>query len=552
MASAPMTQDTICGVLLVDGITYGRQNDKLLYKCIPDDRTLPHLLIPYEDKSTAAFSKVKTNKYVTVRLEKEKGKETYLLSETFGDVDDLEAYIQYQLACKKIHGGSSSSIKPLQTATLRALREKPFNDILNHYYFIEDRLTWPIISIDPKGCQDIDDSIGIRLLPDGQTLLSIYISNVPFMLDYLNLWPMVSDRISTIYFSHKKVPMLPFLLSENKLSLLQGEERIAFALDIYIYAGAVKKIEIINTLIKVEKNYEYEAPALLKRSDYRDMLRVVKQLNQDSFRYLSYIDEVKDSHTLVEFCMIMMNHECAKLLRAKKKGIFRSATKKEALEDEGTDYKQVIKTIPELAFILQGVAGEYCSSKAIKPHELIGSKGGLECYVHITSPIRRIVDIINMLELQMGLGITSSAAEEFLLKWTTQESIDLINKKTKAIRRLQNDVELLKLYDKNNVQVYSGIILLGGAPLQPPTCGDDTTIPEGGAPLQPPTCGDDTTIPEGGVRGGLPHRVYIPELKLLTKIYSTKNLPIYSSFECTVHLFLDEAKMSKKVRLQML
>jgi exoribonuclease R len=538
-----MAQDNhLCGVLIVDGITYGRQNDKLLYKCIPDDRTLPHLLIPYEDKSTAAFSKVKTNKYVTVRLTVEKEKETYALSETFGDVDDLEAYIQYQLACKKMHGGSSSgssSIKPLHTATLRALREKPFNDILNHYYLIEDRHTWPIISIDPLGCQDIDDAIGIRLLPDGQTLLSIYISNVPFMLDYLNLWPMVSDRISTIYFSHKKVPMLPFLLSENKLSLLQGEERIAFALDIYIYAGAVKKIEIINTLIKVEKNYEYEASALLKRSDYKDMLRVVKQLNQDSFRYLSYIDEVKDSHTLVEFCMIMMNHECAKLLRAKKKGIFRSATKKEALEDKGTDYKQVIKTIPELAFILQGVAGEYCSAQAIKPHELIGSKGGLECYVHITSPIRRMVDIINMLELQMGMGITSKGAEDFLLKWTTQEAIDLINKKTKAIRRLQNDVELLKLYDKNNVQVYSGISLGGPPPRDGNRDGCDN--------FKSVLC-KDISLPSWG--GGTP--VYIPELKLLTKIYSTKNLPIYSSFECTVHLFLDEAKMSKKVRLQML
>ena len=57
----------VCGVLLVDGITYGRLNNKLLYKCIPDDRAIPHTLVPYEDKNIS-FSKVKTNKYVMMRL----------------------------------------------------------------------------------------------------------------------------------------------------------------------------------------------------------------------------------------------------------------------------------------------------------------------------------------------------------------------------------------------------------------------------------------------------------------------------------------------------
>jgi hypothetical protein len=557
MASFENENKVVCGVLLVDGITYGRLNNKLLYKCIPDDGSLEHALVPYEDKNIS-FSKVKANKYVTMRLESEAGaseagasgtstsgasnaSNVGILTEVFGDVDDLEAYIQYQLACKNMSNSisSSNSIKPLNTAVIRAIREKPLNNILSQYYLVEDRLAWPIISIDPFGCQDIDDAIGFRRLPDGQTLLSIYISNVPFIMDHYNLWDKVSDRISTIYFSHKKVPMLPFSLSENKCSLLQGEERVAFTLDVYIYAGMVKRVNITNCLIKVEKNYAYEADELLRRADYKDILKVVKHLNQESVHYLGYVDEVKDSHDLVEFCMIMMNHECAKLLKAKKKGIFRSAKKKEVQEDNVLeDYKKVLVNAPELTYILQGIAGEYCLADNIKPHELIGK--GLSSYVHITSPIRRIVDIINMLELQMGISIHSPAAEEFLKKWTSPEAINTLNIKTKAIRRLQNDVELLHLYEKNNGQVYTGILLgVGGNPPEPPS---------GEILVANALVGG----PGGGVRGGVPHRVYVPELKLLTKIYSDKQLPTYSIAEFTVHLFLDEAKMSKKVRLQIL
>ena len=57
----------ICGVLIVDGKTYGRYNDKLLYKCIPDSTNLPGFLIPYEEKNNT-FSKLKVNKYITFKV----------------------------------------------------------------------------------------------------------------------------------------------------------------------------------------------------------------------------------------------------------------------------------------------------------------------------------------------------------------------------------------------------------------------------------------------------------------------------------------------------
>ena len=53
------SKNNICGVLLTSEKSYGRENNKLLYKCVPDDEHLPCFLIPYEEKNIG-FSKTKT------------------------------------------------------------------------------------------------------------------------------------------------------------------------------------------------------------------------------------------------------------------------------------------------------------------------------------------------------------------------------------------------------------------------------------------------------------------------------------------------------------
>jgi hypothetical protein len=120
-----------------------------------------------------------------------------------------------------------------------------------------------------------------------------------------------------------------------------------------------------------------------------------------------------------------------------------------------------------------------------------------------------------MLEIQFGTNINSKEANQFLEKWLCQ--IDLINKKTKLTRRLQNEVELLHLYEKTHNQIYNGIVF------------NQTIV--------------DTKLYK--------YRVYIPSIKLLTSVYSEKDIKNYSLMDFTVHLFMDESKMSKKVRLHM-
>ena len=57
-------RDTILPGVLILGKTYGRLGKRLLYKCIPDNKSLPVFLVPYTVDAT--FSKVVKNKYIVL------------------------------------------------------------------------------------------------------------------------------------------------------------------------------------------------------------------------------------------------------------------------------------------------------------------------------------------------------------------------------------------------------------------------------------------------------------------------------------------------------
>ncbi len=97
---------------------------------------------------------------------------------------------------------------------------------------------------------------------------------------------------------------------------------------------------------------------------------------------------------------------------------------------------------------------------ALHPHrgwgaEPPGGKGALPpSFVHITSPIRRLVDLLNMTFLQEDViseqGI--AVASQWLVK------VDYINQQTKATRKVQNEA-LLKAATKTLFRTRYGSLL---------------------------------------------------------------------------------------------
>jgi len=520
------------GVLVLAGNkTYGRQNKikegqtytkkrsdmvggKLLYKCIPDDMRLPSFLVPYEIKNMG-FSKVFKNLYVTFTFDEWNDKHPRAkLDNVIGPVDVLDNFYEYQLFCKSLN----ASIQKFQKDTSKSLENKSHEIVIetvkSKYPSIQDRTDqkyWHIITIDPPKSQDFDDGFSIIEHENGIQQLSIYISNVTIWMDVLNLWDSFSRRISTIYLPDKKRPMLPTILSDCLCSLQENVTRIAFVMDIFIKNNDIIDIKFSNCLIKVSKNYCYEEPKLLSDPKYHLILDAANKLSIKK----PYINHVRNSHEAVCYLMILMNYHCAKELIKYKTGIFRSTIIKREFPIPDTIPEDVGKFIK----IWNSASGQYIDGSEIVDtrHEILD----MDAYVHITSPIRRLVDLLNMIKFQQVIGIIqlSDNTDKFYNKWLGD--IEYINVTMRSIRKVQCDCTLLDLCHNNpNVmdKEYDGYLF------------------------------DKINRNDGLYQ----YIVFLPELKLSSRITMRDNFENFTCKKFKLFLFNDEEKFKRKIRLHMI
>lgn len=525
--SSIRTGPSMPGVLILDGNkTYGRERKlaknkvgRLLYKCIPDDIRLPAFLVPYEIKNMG-FSKVFKNLYVTINFEDWEDKHPRAkLDNVIGPVDILDNFYEYQLYCKSLN----SSIQKFQKDASKSLESKSLESkshdgiiqtIISKYPNIQDRSNqqfWNIITIDPLNSQDFDDGFSIVERADGVKQLSVYISNVTIWMDVLNLWDSFSRRISTIYLPDKKRPMLPTILSDCLCSLQENVRRVAFVMDVFIKENEIIDIQFCNAVIKVSHNYVYEDVKLLSNQRYHDILEVTENLSK---KY-KYINNVRNSHELVCYLMILMNYHCAKELIKHKTGVFRSTIIKREFSVPDTLPEEVGKFIK----IWNSASGQYIDGSEIVDtrHELLD----VDAYIHITSPIRRLVDLLNMIKFQSTLGIIhlSENSVKFYEKWLNE--IDYINTTMRSIRKVQCDCSLLDLCN-NSPEImekeYDGYLF-------------------------------DKIYRNDGL---YQYIVFLPDLKLSSRITLREDVDNFSSKKFKLYLFNDEEKFKRKIRLHVL
>jgi exoribonuclease R len=513
----------IPGIVVLDGKTYGRSsNNKPLYKCIPDNKQLPIFLVPYEERNPS-FIKKKANNYVLFKFKEWNDKHPIgIISNTIGPVQDIKAFQEYQLACKDLNGSLQKFTKEtIKMIYEQSVKENMIDAIIKKHTVEDRRIGYNVFSIDPLGSKDFDDAFSIQFY-ENYIIISVYIANVPLIVDYLNVWSEFTDRVSTIYLPSNKKSMLPPILSDDLCSLHEGKERFAFTMDIKILKNDVVEnnkelsqiidIKFSNTLIKLTKNYVYEEPLLLSKPNYSVLLEYTKHLQKK----LPYLDEIKDSHDVVAYYMILMNYESSKKMIEHNVGIFRATSSAKTTEE-------LIEPPSEIKNFIKGwkyeMSGYYCDNAERKSHGLIAN--GLDSYTHITSPIRRIVDLINLIELQRELGLFSSlSASLFAKKWL--EKIDYINTSSKAIKKVQQNCLLLHTLTNKTQKdvVYKGYLL------------------------------EHMGICKNNL---IKYNVYIPSLNMVSS-FKTDNqqLEMYSHCEFTLRLIIDEDNLRKKIRLQIL
>jgi hypothetical protein len=270
----------------------------------------------------------------------------------------------------------------------------------------------------------------------------------------------------------------------------------------------------------VFRNFIYEEPGLLKNADYTFLLDVCRRLTK---KY-KYIQSVRNSHELVSYLMVFMNHHCAKELLLKRVGIFRSAIVKDTGAAVFAADFNANEDVAKFIKIWNSSCGQYIDISTLGSnidtvikHDLLE----IDAYVHITSPIRRLVDLLNIIQLQdiSGLIQLSPNASEFYSNWI--QKIDYINTTIRAIKKVQTDCLLLDLCYNNPELLdkeYEGY------------------------------CFDKLVRSDGLFQ----FIVFLPELKMASRITTRENMDNFEKRMYKLFLFKNEDRFRKKIRIQII
>lgn len=510
--SSLRSMPSIPAILVVEGNRiYGKSNNnRPLYRCIPDDRRMPEFLVPYTIKMK--FNKKIYNKYVVFKFNNwnKKHPEGRLVN-VLGDVSVLDNFYEYQLYCKSLY----ASIQDFTKKTMRELKTKSeahFIDKIITDYNVVDRRTFDIISIDPAGSKDFDDAFGLADVDGDTILLSIYISNVSLWMDALDLWDSFSQRISTIYLPDRKRPMLPTILSDALCSLQEKRTRFAFTLDLHINKTTyeIKKIEYFNTAIIVKRNLRYETSEMMENGMFKKTLNLTKNLNIKR----KYVDNIKTGHDVIAYLMILMNYLTAKEFVVMKKGIFRSVKTHKTYKSP----ENIPEDVSKFLKMWNSFGGAYVKIENLESHDILN----FDAYIHITSPIRRLVDLLNILEFQDDKNLLkfSKKSRKFHTNWTCEKSFEYINTTMRSIRKVQNDCSLLKICSTNKEimnKLHDGFIF--------------DKIHRNDALFQ--------------------YMVYVPELKMVNRFTSRYNRENNSKQKFRLFTFKDENRLKEKIRIEL-
>ncbi len=500
----------IAGVLILENNkTFGRTNNgkRLLYKCVPDDIRLPTFLVPYDIKNN--FNKKQNNKYVVFEFDTWNNKHPYgKLTLTIGNIDILENFYEYQLYCKTLN----ISINEFNKSVKNSLKIKSDIDMeqiifSNDKYNIIDRTNDVIFTVDPLNSSDFDDGLSVTKNADDTYTVSVYISNVYVWLDILNLWSSFSKRVSTIYLPDYRRPMLPTLLSEQLCSLHSNKNRFAVAADFIVdINGNIKSVSYSNCMIRIFKNYVYEDSELLTKKDYNILLMLAnKQDNSvlSSYEVIAYWMKMYNIHTGLN----MFNHKI---------GIFRSVKYIEHIKkDTKNNFNNQTLMVIQNWNNLTGQYVHYNNDTDIS-HDVMNVKA----YIHMTSPIRRLVDLLNQTMFLKKFNLIneySDGAKLFLEKWSHE--LEYINNSMRSIKKIQNECNLLHICFNNPdilLKEYIGVVF-------------------------------DKIKKNDGTYN---YMVFIEEIKVLYRYISPVEFENYSKNNFKLFIFHNEDKYKKKIRIQ--
>jgi len=414
------------GVLQLEkGRTYGRQmkpngkQGKLYYGIIPAVKSDLPVKVAYEpvklSSKVQVVCNIHKNRFVSYRIISSIEGERPIanLVDNYGPVDNLEAIVKYRFAVKGLE------LRPKFGKSLYSVLPDINQHAINHVRSLNDYEPIPIITIDPLGCNDIDDGVGLTDNYDGSYTINICITHLPSYL--------TSEHINTndfeesirnpcsVYLPDHTIHMFDQGFSLPLFSLFQGKTCPVLCLRLTVdNDGTIVQRSLTVQMAYVKRNHSYDSDELLNDKTYANLLRIIRACFTKN--PIASLNSIVDSHDLII-----------------------------------DDVKLPNELLP-LKHIICNRASNYvdCSSLTRTP------------YCHITSPMRRLPDLINMILVTKHLYNSFDYSKFDRLIEKSMDNVEAIDALCKSAKKISEETQLLADIYNNKIDlsnIYEAIVI---------------------------------------------------------------------------------------------
>lgn len=321
--------------------------------------------------------------------------------------------------------------------------EKAFNITFeNMKYCLNSRkfLEIDFYTFDDQGTIEYDDAIGFCKLVNGYDLFVA-------IADLSEIWNIHLDRYvlefpQSLYTYNSKFYMLPKNLIDL-FSLKKGNNRPALVFNFKINSNnEIQSYQFEPYIIRVKSNFSYEkGEQFFKENQFLYFLSnnlLERRLNNGAI----YLDNTNGMRFVIQELMIMVNYIVAKILY-KNNIPFISRTIKIPPQIKKYCGKRYSLNHTEFKILKYKILNSIDFARySINDHE--HEFLGLDKYTHITSPIRRYIDVINQKQLISYLYNFDSFFNSYELKQILDIVNPIIQKYNTLVRKYNRKQKLIR------------------------------------------------------------------------------------------------------------
>ena len=229
---------------ITDDVEYSMEHGIEYVLAVPMDTRIPKIRLHTRQLNHIAYKRLLL---VVDKWESDSVYPSGHLKDIIGPVNSKEVEIK----CLLLESGINFDEFSLSAlACVPSYEEVPVEDSLQRL----DLRNMPIFSVDPVGCEDIDDSFHIRRIGNGEIELGIHIADVSYFLEKDSaLDREAANKTTTFYLVDRRYDMLPLKLMH--LCSLHGQvDRFAFSVTFRLDEKTLTKVNSVSFGKSIIKN----------------------------------------------------------------------------------------------------------------------------------------------------------------------------------------------------------------------------------------------------------------------------------------------------------